>query len=95
MHSGASNRIKVYTDGTMVYLTMQGTFTMNANADTNTGTIPSNYAPNEIITVPAHYSSNNKLSIDIDGSLKYHNNTSNTNQILRIGVVYPLKTALP
>lgn len=74
---------------------MQGTFTMNANADTNTGVIPAIYAPNEMITVPSHYQSTNKLLIQTNGNLLYHNNTSNTSQTLRIGVVYPLKTALP
>lgn len=74
---------------------MQGSFTMNANADTNIGAIPLDYAPNEMISVPAHYGSTNKLLIQTNGNLLYHNNTSTTSQTLRIGVVYPLKAALP
>jgi outer membrane murein-binding lipoprotein Lpp len=95
VHSGASNQINVYSNGLFVYFTMQGTFTMSANADTNTGTIPSQYAPNVPITVATHPSSNNKLVIQDNGSLLYHNFTSSTSQTLRVGVVYPLKANLP
>ena len=95
VHSGASNRINVYSNGLFVYFTMQGAFTMSANTDTNTGTIPSQYAPNVPITVATHPSSNNKLVIQADGTLIYHNFTSSTSQTLRVGVVYPLRTSLP
>jgi hypothetical protein len=95
VHSGASDKIKIYSNGLFVYFTMQGTFTMSANADTNTGTIPSQYAPNVSITVATHYGSNNKLVINDSGSLLYHNFTNSTSQTLCIGVVYPLKANLP
>lgn len=95
VYSGASNRINVYSNGLFVYFTMQGAFTMSANTDTNTGTIPSQYAPNVPITVATHLSSNNKLVIQADGTLIYHNFTSITSQTLRVGVVYPLRTSLP
>lgn len=95
VHSGASNQINVYSNGLFVYFTMQGTFTMSANADTNTGTIPSQYAPNVSITVATHPSSNNNLVINDNGNLLYHNFTNSTSQTLRIGVVYPLKANLP
>lgn len=95
VHSGASDKIRVYSNGLVVYFTMQGTFSMNANADTNTGTIPSQYAPNVPITVATHPSNNNKLVIQETGSLVYHNFTTTTTQLLRVGVVYPLKAKLP
>jgi len=95
VHTGASDKIKAYSNGLFVYFTMQGSFTMSANADTNTGTIPSQYAPNVPITVATHPSSNNKLVINDNGSLLYHNFTSSTSQTLRVGVVYPLKASLP
>ena len=95
VHSSASDKIRVYSNGLLVYFTMQGTFTMSANADTNTGTIPRQYAPNVQITVVTHPSSNNKLFIQDTGSLLYHNFTSSTSQTLRVGVVYPLKASLP
>ena len=95
VHSGANDHIRVYSNGLLVYFTMQGTFTMSANADTNTGTIPSQYAPNVPITVATHPSSNNKLVIQDDGNLSYHNFTSSTSQTLRVGVMYPLKASLP
>ena len=95
VHSGASDKIRVYSNGLLVYFTMQGTFTMSANADTNTGTIPSQYAPNVPITVPTHPSSNNNLVINDNGNLLYHNFTNSTSQTLRVGVVYPLRTSLP
>ena len=37
VHTGANDHIKVYSNGLLVYFTIQGTFTMSANADTNTG----------------------------------------------------------
>ena len=95
VHSGASDKIRVYSNGLLVYFTMQGSFTMSANADTNTGTIPSQYAPNVPITVATHPSSNNKLVINDGGNIVYHNFTSSTSQTLRVGVVYPLKASLP
>ena len=95
VHSGASDKIRVYSNGLLVYFTMQGSFTMSANADTNTGTIPSQYAPNVPITVATHPSSNNKLVINDNGSLLYHNFTTSTSQTLRVGVAYPLKATLP
>lgn len=95
VHSGASDKIKAYSNGLLVYFTMQGTFTMSANADTTTGAIPSQYAPNVPITVATHPSSNNKLVINDNGNLLYHNFTSSTSQTLRVGVLYPLKTSLP
>ena len=95
VHSGASDKIKVYSNGLFAYFTMQGSFTMSANADTNTGTIPSQYAPNVPITVATHPSSNNKLVINDGGNIVYHNFTSSTSQTLRVGVVYPLKATLP
>lgn len=95
VHSGASNRINVYSNGLFVYFTMQGAFTMSANTDTNTGTIPSQYAPNVPITVATHPGSNNKLVIQDNGTLIYHNFTNSTSQTLRVGVVYPLRASLP
>lgn len=95
VHTGASNQIRVYSNGLLVYFTMQGTFTMSANADTNAGTIPRQYAPDVPITVATHQSSNNKLVINDTGSLIYHNFTSSTSQTLRVGVMYPLKASLP
>ena len=95
VHSGASDKIRVYSNGLVVYFTMQGTATMNANADTNTGTIPIQYAPNVPITVPTHPNSNNQLVIQPNGTLIYHNFTNNTSTTLRIGVVYPLQASLP
>ena len=95
VHSGASNIIKVYSNGLFVYLTMQGVYTMSPNRDTNTGVIPNQYAPNVPITVATHPSSNNKLAIQADGTLIYHNFTSETSVTLRVGVVYPLKASLP
>jgi hypothetical protein len=95
VHSGASDKIKIYSNGLFVYFTMQGTFTMSANADTNTGTIPSQYAPNVPITVATHPGSNNNLVINDNGNLLYHNFTNSTSQTLRVGVVYPLKASLP
>ena len=95
VHSSASDKIRVYSNGLLVYFTMQGTFTMSANADTNTGTIPSQYAPNVSIAVSTHPNSNNNLVIQDTGNLLYHNFTSSTSQTLRVGVVYPLKASLP
>ena len=95
VHSGANNQIKVYSNGLFVYLTMQDSFTVNANADTRIGAIPSQYAPNVPITVPTHHKANNKLSIQTDGILVYHNFTNSTSSILRVGVVYPLQASLP
>ena len=95
VHSGASDKIRVYSNGLLVYFTMQGSFTMSANADTSAGTIPSQYAPNVPITVATHPISNNKLVINDSGSLLYHNFTNTTSQTLRVGAVYPLKTSLP
>ena len=95
VHSGASDKIRVYSNGLLVYFTMQGTFTMSANADTNLDTIPSQYAPNVPITVVTHISNNNKLAIQSDGTLIYHNFTSTTSLTLRVGVVYPLRARLP
>ena len=95
VHSSASDKIRVYSNGLLCYFTMQGIFTMSANADTNTGTIPSQYAPNVSITVSTHPNSNNTLVIQDTGNLLYHNFTSSTSQTLRVGVVYPLKASLP
>ena len=95
VHSGANNQIKVYSNGLFVYLTMQDSFHMNANADTNTGAIPRQYAPNVPITVPTHHNANNNLSIQPNGTLIYHNFTNSTSPILRVGVVYPLQASLP
>ena len=95
VHSSASDKIRVYSNGLLVYFTMQGIFTMSANADTNTGTIPSQYTPNVPITVSTHPNSNNNLVIQDTGNLLYHNFTSSTSQTLRVGVVYPLKASLP
>lgn len=95
VHSGASDKIRVYSNGLFVYLTMQGTFTMNANTDTNTGALPSQYAPNVPITVSTHQASNNNLVINNNGTLIYHNFTNSTSQTLRVGVVYPLQANLP
>ena len=95
VHSGASDKIRIYSNGLFVYFTMQGTFTMSANADTNTGTIPSQYTPNVPITVATHPSSNNNLVIQDNGNLLYHNFTNTTSQTLRVGVVYPLRASLP
>lgn len=95
VHSGANDRIRVYSNGLLVYFTMQGSFTLNANADTNTGTIPSQYAPNVPITVATHPNSYNNLAIQDNGNLVHHNFISSTSQTLRIGVMYPLKASLP
>lgn len=95
VHSGASDKIRVYSNGLLVYFTMQGTFTMSANTDTNIGTIPSQYAPNVTITVATHPRSNNNLAIQDNGNLSCYNFTSNTSQTLRVGVVYPLRARLP
>ena len=95
VHSGASDKIRVYSNGLLVYFTMQGTFTVNANADTNTGTIPSQYAPNVSITVATHPNSNNNLGIQDNGNLVHHNFINITSQTLRVGVMYPLKASLP
>lgn len=95
VHSGASDKIRVYSNGLFVYFTMQGTFTLNANADTNTGVIPRQYAPNVAITVATHPNSNNKLVIQETGDLVHHNFINATSQTLRVGVVYPLRASLP
>lgn len=95
VHTGANNQINVYSNGLLVYFTMQGTFTMNANADTTTGTIPSQYAPNVQITVATHPNNNNNLVIQDNGNLLYHNFNSRTSQTLRVGVLYPLRASLP
>lgn len=95
VHSGANNQINVYSNGLFVYFTMQGTFTMNANADTGTGAIPSQYAPNVSITVATHPANYNKLVIQDNGNLLYHNFNTSTSQTLRVGVMYPLKASLP
>ena len=95
VHSGANDHIRVYSNGLLVYFTMQGTFTMSANADTNAGTIPSQYAPNVPITVATHPANHNKLVIQANGILIYHNFNSSTSQTLRVGVVYPLRASLP
>ena len=95
VHSGANNQIKVYSNGLFVHLTMQDSFTVNANADTNTGVIPRQYAPNVPITVPTHHNAHNNLLIQTNGTLLYHNFTNSTSQILRVGVVYPLQASLP
>ena len=95
VHSGANNQIKVYSNGLFVYLTMQDSFTVNANADTHIGAIPGQYAPNVPITVPTHYNASNNLSIQSGGIIVYHNFTNSKSQILRVGVVYPLQASLP
>ena len=95
VHSGANNQIKVYSNGLFVYLTMQDSFTVNANADTNIGAIPSQYAPNVPITVSTHPNGNNNLVIKPDGTLVFHNFTNAKSGIFRVGVVYPLRASLP
>ena len=95
VHSGANNQIKVYSNGLFVYFTMQDSFTVNANANTNTDAIPSQYAPNVPITVATHPKSNNNLLIQSNGTLVFHNFTNATSVTLRVGVVYPLRASLP
>ena len=95
VHTGASDKIRIYSNGLLVYFTMQGSVTVNANADTTIGSIPSQYAPNVPITVATHPLSNNNLVINDTGNLVYGNFTSSTSQTLRIGVMYPLKASLP
>lgn len=95
VHSGANNQIKVYSNGLFVYLTVQDSFTVNANADTRIGAIPSQYAPNVPITVSTHPNSNNNLLIQTNGTLVLHNFNNSTSVTFRVGVVYPLRASLP
>ena len=94
VYNGYDNRIRVYTNGVLAYLVMQGTFSVNSSGTTSTGSIPSQYAPTEITTIKTHPSTSDCIGLANTGKITYYANSgTNTSRIVHIAYCYPLKTS--
>ncbi|MBR3213309.1 MAG: hypothetical protein IKF79_02220 [Methanosphaera sp.] len=88
-------KIQVYCNGETCQFSCQGTQTIRANGTTTLGTIPSQYSPQYIVTIPVHFQANNILCrITETGVVEVHNNSSATNILMRVLVTYSLKSKI-
>ena len=91
----ASSKIQVYTDGEVCQFSLQGSLSINANGNTNVGTINRDYAPNKAVTMQAHYTAHTiSLSLGTDGALIVHNGSSTTRLNFYAECTYALKSRI-
>lgn len=96
VQSIVSDKIKVYTNGTDVQLSVQGSFTLPSKTETQIGKINSDYAPSSITSVLGHFTTPNFLiGIGSDGTITGYNYTSSSGTMTARSIVtYPLKSSI-
>lgn len=90
-----SSKIQVYTDGEVCQFSFQGPETINANGNTNLGTINSDYAPDKTIIMQVHHTAHAiSLSLGTNGALIVHNGSSTTSLNFYAECTYALKSRI-
>ena len=86
----------MYTNGTNVQLSVQGSFTLPSKTETQIGKINSDYAPSCITSVLVHFTTPNFLiGIGPEGNIMGYNFTSSSATITARSIVtYPLKSSI-